>query len=490
MTSVAPGASGRQDRSNSGDAATAAAASPDEVPSKAWRALAVGAAGFVLFGFNSTATNLAFGAIADTFSDASESVVAWVASGYFIASAAFLPLGGRLADRLGRRLVFNVGLLGFALFAVISAVAPSVWILIAGRIGQAIAGALVIPSSLAMALPDFPAARRSSAVATWAAAGPLSAAVAPSAAAALLQVSSWRWVYFLSAPFALAAFGASLAFVSKSKADQDPGRLDLLGTVVATISIALLIVGISQSPDWGIANPSTIGVIVAAVVLGSYFLVRSSRHPTPLLNLSLFRIPEVTIANLANLFMSTTSLSIWLVWPLWLGRVWGYSTTRIGFAITVGPICAGMATLLGGRLADRYGQRWLMIFGSGLATCAVLWSFFMLGPEPDYAREFLPTIMGFGFGWGISNPSMNSWALSRVPQASFAEVNASFNTIRNLGGAVGVSTAVAIVGSADRSDVLAAYDRANLFFAAAIGLSCLTVTVGTLVLSRRRSAAA
>jgi EmrB/QacA subfamily drug resistance transporter len=458
-----------------------------QVPASAWRALAVGAAGFVLFGFNSTATNLAFGAIADSFSDVPESIVSWVASGYFIASAAFLPLGGRLADRLGRRRVFNAGLVGFAIFAVGSAVAPTIWVLIASRIGQAMAGALVIPASLAMALPGFPIGRRSSAVATWAAAGPLASAVAPSAAAALLQVSSWRWVYFLSAPFALAVFATSLVFVSKSKAEEDQERLDLVGTALATASIALLIIGISNGPGWGLGAPQTLGCLFAAVAFGVGFLFRSTRHPAPLLNLALLRIPEVAVANLANLLMSITSLSIWLIWPLWLGRVWGYSTSRVGLAITIGPICAASATLLGGRLADRYGQRWLMIFGSGLATCAVLWSFFMFGAEPDYVREFLPMIVGFGIGWGISNPSMNSWALSTVPQAVFGEVNASFNTIRNLGGAIGVSTVVAIIGPADRPDVLDAYDRANLFFATTIGLSCLTVAIGTYIISRSPS---
>lgn len=456
-----------------------------EVPARAWRALAVGAAGFVLFGFNATATNLAFGDIADSFPGVSESLVSWVASGYFIASAAFLPLGGRLADRLGRRRIFNIGLIGYAVFALLSAAAPSIWVLIAGRSGQAVAGALVIPSSLAMALPDFPIHRRSSAVATWAAAGPLSAALAPSVAAALLEIGDWRLVYGLSAPLALLVFGASLLFVSRSRADQDPGRLDLVGTVLATVSIALLIVGISKSPDWGVLSPTTVAVIVGALALGAAFLRRSESHPTPLLNLSLFRIPEVAIANLANMLLSTTSLSIWLVWPLWLGRVWGYETRQIGFAITVGPLCAGTATLFGGRVADRYGHRWLMVGGSALATVAVLWSFFMFGPEPDYVREFLPTIMGFGLGWGLASPAMNSWALARVPQAAFGEVNAAFNTVRNLGGAVGVSTAVAIVGAGDRPDALAAYDRANLFFAAAIALSCLTVSIGTFVLARR-----
>lgn len=443
----------------------------------------------MLFGFNATATNLAFGSIADDFPGVSETVVSWISSGFFIASAAFLPLGGRLSDRLGRRRVFNAGLVLFAAFAVLSAIAPSIWVLIAARVGQATSAGAVIPASLSMALPQFPEHRRSSAVATWAAAGPLSAALAPSTAAILLQISSWRWVYALSAPPALLVVALAYRYVPGGQVEPAEGKLDLPGTGLATASIGLLILGISQGPSWGWIDGRTIGSVMAAFLLGALFLFRSSRHPTPLLDLSLFRYPEVSLANLANLLMSVTSLSIWLVWPLWLGRVWGYSTSRIGLAITIGPICAALATLTGGRLADRYGQRWLMIFGSALATAAVLWSVFRFDTEPDYLRQFVPTIAGFGLGWGLSNPSMNSWALGRVPQEVYGEVNASFNTIRNLGGAIGVSAVVAIIGADGRPDTLAAYDRANTFLAASIGLSCLTVTVGTaLIAGKRRTA--
>lgn len=457
----------------------------DPVSPQAWRALAVGAAGYVLFGFNSTATNLAFGPIADDFSGVSETTVSWISSGFFIASAAFLPLGGRLGDRIGRRRIFNLGLFGFALFAVLSAVAPSIWVLIGARVGQAMAAAAVIPASLAMALPQFPESRRPSAVATWAAAGPLSAGLAPSTAAMLLEISNWRWVYAISVPAALIILAFAYRYVPGGQTEPSDGRLDLFGTALATAAIGLLILGIGQGPGWGWLNGQTISVLVGAVLLGALFLVRSGRHPTPLLNLRLFRHPEVALANTANLLMSITSLSIWLVWPLWLGRVWEYSNSRIGLAITIGPVCAGLSTLVGGRVADRYGQRWLMIFGSALATAAVVWSIVRFDAEPDYVGQVLPTIAGFGTGWGLSNPSMNSWALGRVPQAVYGEVNAAFNTIRNLGGAIGVSAVIAIIGAADRPDVLDAYDRANTFLATSIGLSCLTVTVGTAVLARR-----
>ena len=457
----------------------------DRISAKAWQALGVGALGFVLFGFNSTATNLAFGDIADTFDGVSEATMAWVASGYFIASAAFLPLGGRLADRLGRRRIFNLGLMGFIVTAILSAVSPTVWVLIAARSLQAVAGALLIPASLSMALPNFPVTRRSTAVAAWSSAGPLSAAIAPSVAAMLLNFTTWRWVYFVSAPIAALALLGSYRFVDESVGDQNQNRLDIGGTAMAVAAIAMLVIGITQGASWGWTAPATFGSILGAMAIAGLFVFRSRRHPAPLINFELFTVPEVAIANLANLFISITSLSIWLIWPLWLSRIWGYSPFHVGLAITIGPLFAGPSTILGGRVAEKFGHRFPIIVGSAISTCAVLWGVFMLSPEPNYVVGFMPSVAGFGFGWGLSHPQMNSWALAHVGANVFGEVNAAFNTLRNLGAAVGTAGAITILGSADRPDVLAAYDRANLFFAGWVGLSCVTVLIGTLWLGRR-----
>jgi MFS family permease len=354
-------------------------------------------------------------------------------------------------------------------------------------VAQAVAGAFVIPSSLAVVLPEFPAARRSSAVATWAAAGPLSAAVAPSTAALLLEATSWRWVYLLTAPAAALVLAGSYLTVRESRGDVDSAnRLDVFGSVLAVASVALLVLGIGQGTGWGWTSSRTIASIVVALAIGALFVLRSSRHPAPLVNLSLFRIPPIAIANLANFFMSLTSLSIWLIWPLFLGRVWGYSIGRVGLAITIGPLFAGPAALLGGRLADRHGQRWLMIVGSAICTAAVTWSIFSFSTEPNYLFALAPTVAGFGFGWGISNPSMNSWALANGPSSAYGEINASFNTIRNLAAAIGTAISIAIIGSADRPDPLDAYRAANTFFALAVGLSFVTVLIGTTLLTRTR----
>ena len=456
----------------------------EEISAKAWKALAVSAFGYVLFGFNSTATNLAFGDIEETFSQASEATVSWVASAFFIASAAFLPLGGRLADRMGRRKIFGIGLAGFAVSSVLSAIAPTVWILIAARAFQAASGALVIPASLSMILPEFPASRRSRAVATWSAAGPLAAALAPSSAAFLLGVTSWRWVYALSAPLAIISLVLSFFFVQESRGDESTERLDIGGTFLAIGAISLLIVGISQGSAWGWTSWATILVILESIAMAVVFVLRSMRHPAPLLNISLFRIPEVATANIANFCYSVTSMAIWLLWPLWLGRVWGYEPVKIGLAITAGPLCAGASTVLGGRAVERFGHRWPMIVGSAISTCAVLWSIFMFDPEPNYWLRFFPVVAGFGIGWGMSQPSMNSWALGTVPMEFYGEANAAFNALRNIGAAVGIAGGLALLGPADE---LLFYTRANIFFAVWVAAACITVTIGTWLLHPDRA---
>ncbi len=456
----------------------------ERVSGRAWQALAVGAAGYVLFGFNSTATNLAFSAIGDDFTSASEGTLSWVASGYFIATAAFLPLGGRLADRLGRRKVFQFGMAGFCASALLSAFAPTIWLLIAARVVQAIAGAMVIPASLSMILPEFPNSRRSTAVATWAAAGPLSAFIAPSAASAMLAAMSWRWVYGISAPAAAIALLLSWVTVRESVGEQNENRLDLGGTALAVAAISLLIVGISQGTAWGWSSAATVLVIAQSFALAIVFVYRSASHPAPLLNLALLRVPAVAMVNVANFFISITSQSIWLVWPLFLLRIWEYDRTDVGLAITIGPTFAGPASLLGGRLADKYGQRWLMIGGSAISTCALTYGVFSLGAEPNYWLDLAPVIGGFGLGWGLSHPQMNSYALNHVPAENFGETNAAFNTVRNIAAAVGTAGAVAIVGSADRTDALAAFGRANTFFTVWVALAFVTLAIGTWRLER------
>ena len=449
----------------------------EAIPSAAWRALAIGAAGYVLVGFNSTATNIAFGDIADSFANVPETTVQFVSSGYFIGTAAFLPLAGRIADRRGRARVFNIGIALFALSSVLSSIAPTVWVLIGSRAIQSIGGALIIPASLSMVLPMFPASRRSTAVAAWAASGPLSAALAPSASAAVLQIGGWRWLYFLSAPVASVILMIGVRRLKEVTPPSAEGRLDMVGAALGTSAIALVVFAVGKGRDWGWGSAEIVGCLAASVLFAVAFVVQSNRHEQPMIDFSLFRVQQVWMANAANSFISVCSLSIWLVWPLYLGRVWDYSNLQIGLGLTLGPVTAGSMTLVGGRVAERIGHRIPIQVGSVVMVGAVAWCWLVLDADGSYVTSFLPGIVMFGFGWGFSSPTMNSFALDAVPEPSWGTMNAAFNMFRNVAGAVGVAAAVAFVGAGDRPDIVAAFDRvfAFLFVVTAIGAAMTIV---------------
>ena len=430
----------------------------------------------MLVGFNGTATNLAFDDITETFSSVPETTTAFVASGYLIGTAALLPLAGRIADRQGRVRMFQLGVLIFALTAALSAVAPNVWVLIGARVLQAIGGALVIPASLSMVLPLFPEHRRSTAVTSWAAAGPVSAAISPSVSAALLQISSWRWLFLLSAPLGIVVWFLGRRLLEEQPLAPSKGRLDAVGSALGTVAIAALVFAVGKGTDWGWTSAAIIVSFVLTGVSLIGFFAQSRRHPEPLIDLSLFRIRQVWMTNLANTFVSVTSLAIWLVWPLYLQRVWDYSSLQVGLALTPGPIAAATMSMLGGRIADRFGHRLPIVVGSLVMVFAVGWYVFVIPPDGTYVTGFLPGIFAFGFGWGFSSPTMNSFALEAVPEAQWGSMNAAFNMLRNVAGAVGVAAAVAIVGSRDRSDLIEAFDRAFGFFLA------FTVTAAVIVL--------
>lgn len=437
----------------------------EAVPARAWWALATAASAFMLTSINVTGTNIAFPSIEAEFSDTARSTLAWALSGYGIVLASFMVLGGRIADRTGRRRVFFIGLGVFLVGSLGCAAAPAAWAFIAGRVVQGLGGALLVPSSLAMVLPLFPASRRTSAVATWAASGSVGAAIAPSLSAFVVDLTSWRFVYLLAVPVIVAVAFAGPRLLAESSDPSSTGtRLDLLGVPVGTAAIGLLALSIIQGPSWGWLGAGTLAALGGAAVLFPLFIVRSLRHPAPLLDLRMFKVRTVWSANLANVFMSMMGLSIWLVWPLFLTQIWGYSLLEAGLAITPGPVCSAFVGVLAGRLADRHGPRVLIAVGSVFPILSMLWMVWRFGPEHHYFSVFLPATVLFSLGFGLTFSPLNGAALRGVEPAVFGQVNAAFNTVRNLGGALGVAIVVALLGNA-RPIPFARFD--HTFFAMA-----------------------
>lgn len=454
--------------------ADAAGVTRAPIPRRAWKALAVSGLGYSLMSFNTTATNLAFGRISDTFSSARPTTLSWVASVFFIGLASLLPVSGRLADRVGRRRVFRIGLGIFAVGSLLSAFAPFAAFLIGARFVTAIGGALILPSSLAAVLPEFPKERHYTAVAVWAACGPIASAAAPALSAFVLAVTSWRVLFALSTPIALLALVGGWRAIGESSADGPHGRLDWAGVVVGTAAIASMVFAAGQGPALGWTAPAVLGAYVGIVVLTPLFLIRCARHPEPLLNLAVFRIRPVWVANLANFVLNLAGMGTWLVWPLWFARVWDYDAVQTGFALMPGPVLSGILTTLGGRVAEKRGHETIVRTGAVVTVVAMALPIVTLSAVPNYLTGAFAACALAGGGWAMTQPPLNSGVLSRVGADYYAEVNASFNTVRNISGALGVAIAIAIIGDADRPDVLAAYDRVWwTFFGVAVTLAVI-----------------
>ncbi len=445
----------------------------ETIERRVWLALTIAAAASLLISFNATGTNLAFPEFEKSFPSVSRTTLSWTLTGYNITLAALMLLGGRFADRLGRRRVFLVGTAIFGIGSLATAAAPTAGLLIAARVVQAIGGAIVMPSSLAMILPDVPPTRRGSIVAAWSATNSLGAAAAPSLSAVIIASVGWRAVYLLSVPVCVAAILLGRSYLRESKAPES-APVDPLGVPLVAVGMGLLALAIVEGPTWGWASPGVIGSFVGAAVFIPAFLWRSWRHPVPVLDLRVFRARTVWSANLANLFLSMAGTSIWLVWPLFLTNIWGYSLLKTGLAITPGPVNAGIWALIVGRIIDRHGPRMLVTIGCGFPLVATLWFATQLGTEPEYLTGFLPGILLFSTGFGLTFSPLNAAALEGVPTAAFGQVNAAFNTIRQLGGALGTAAVVAVLSG---TLVLGKFNAAYLLLASLAGCSALVVFV-------------
>jgi EmrB/QacA subfamily drug resistance transporter len=400
----------------------------------------------LLAAFVGTATNIAVPVLEKEFPDAGLATVSWVVSGYNVAQVTFMLLGGRMADRIGRKKVFLQGLTIFAIGAALSGVAPSIELVIVARLGQAIGVALMLPASLAAVLPEFPQERHGSVVSLWSSMGILGAATAPIVAAGILQVTSWRVVLLAAVPVAIIAIFAGQRVLQPGLVAENPGPLDLVGTVTGTAAIGALTFAIVQGRIWGWTDPRIVAMLIAVPISATIFIRSSRRHPEPLIDLDLLRIPTFTITTAASALLSMSTTATWFLYPLFVTEVWDYSILQVGLAMTPGPAILVITAPFAGRLADAHGYRRLLIFGATMATVGTAWMAWRLEPDETYVRAFLPGTLSIGLGMGAMLGPANAAALRDVPAPQLGSANATYNMARMALSALGIAITAAIIG--------------------------------------------
>ncbi|WP_229867707.1 MFS transporter, partial [Streptomyces chryseus] len=271
---------------------------------------------------DSTVVNVALPRIGEDL-DADLAALQWTVNAYMLTLAGLILLGGALGDRFGRRKVFVVGVVWFAVASLLCGIAPDAGILIAARALQGVGGALLTPGSLALIQASFHPDDRARAVGVWSGFGGVGAAVGPFLGGWLVDGPGWRWVFLLNVPLAALCVPVALKHVPESRDPQAHGRFDVFGAGLAALSLALVTYALIAAPERG-PSAVVIGSAVVGVVLGALFLAVEKRRSDPMMPLTLFASRQFTAINVVTLCVYAAFSGFFFLTALQLQVVAGY----------------------------------------------------------------------------------------------------------------------------------------------------------------------
>ena len=409
---------------------------------------------------------VAYPSIRADFPEASLSLVSWVLTSFTIVAAALLIPAGRIADRVGRKRVFLTSLVIFSFGSLCCSVAPTVPLLIAARFGQAIGGAMLTPSALALIMTTFPIERRAFAVGVWSTVNGAIATAAPTIGALLVEKASWRWAFVLIVPIGLGCFVVGRKVLDES-VDPDAGPLpDPLGVVLVMGGVAALAYGVVQSSTWGWNDPGTLIALATSAVLLAWLVQRCATHPSPVIDLRVFR-PFVFKANaVAALAIGITFWGGYYVFIQFLTAGWDYSIIGAGLLLIPMTLVASVVGAPAGRLIDRYGHRALMVPAALCFVVAMLWLRLRAGDTPEVLTVWMPAAVLAGLTNAVCFPGVNSAGAKVAPSHSLGVTAGIVQTIIRIGGAIGTALGIALVGDvAQEQQGVDAFDTAFLVLA-------------------------
>jgi EmrB/QacA subfamily drug resistance transporter len=363
----------------------------------------------------------------------------WVISAYALVFGGFLLLGGRLADLLGRRRVFMVGLVIFTIGSLLCGFAWSEASLIVARAIQGLGAATISPAALAILTTTFTEGReRNIALGAWGAVGGFGAAAGVLLGGVLTDLLAWEWIFWVNVPIGIAALVLAPILLVESL-DAHGQSHDVFGAVLITSALVLLVLGITQGYSWGWTSGRTIAVFVASAVLHLAFLVWERRQPDPLVPLSIFvRLRTLTAANVAGFILGTALFAMFLMLTLYMQGVLGYSAmeTGVGYLAVAGTaiIWANVAAMA----VNRVGVKPALIFGMSLLTLGLLY-FTQVSVDGSYWTDLFPgfLIIGLGMPFCFVPITIAALAGTRPDEAGLA--SGLINTSQQIGGAVGIA---------------------------------------------------
>lgn len=420
----------------------------------------------------------------------------WVMSAYTLVFGSFLLLGGRIADYLGRRRVFVVGLLGFGVASALAGLAQNAAMLFAARALQGGFAAVMAPAALSLLTVTFTEPHeRARAFGVYGAIAGGGAAIGLVLGGVLTQYASWRWTLLINAPIAIITALAARRYIRESRVEVRHGY-DLPGALTSTTGLFLLVYGFTMVSSHGWGSALTLSLLAGALALLGAFVALEMRSSHPLLPLKVILEKNRGGSFLASLFVGSALLGTFLFLTYFLQGILGYSALRTGFAFL--PFSGGI--ILGATLASRFlprtGPRNLMIAGLSISTLGLFW-FSRLGADSTYLAHVLAPEILVSIGMGLAFVPMNSTALFGVQEENAGVASALVNTTQQVGGALGTaflntvaasSTAAFLVSHAATASLVRSatvHGYTTAFEVSALLIAMAALVAGVLVGSRR-----
>ena len=367
----------------------------------------------------------------------------WIVTGYALSFAALMLTGGKLADLFGRRLIFVAGIVVFTVSSFMCGMAGSGSTLITWRIVQGVGAALMNPATLAIISATFPPKQRGMAIGIWAGVSAMALAIGPLVGGLLTEHVGWSWIFWINVPVGIVGVAASFLLIDESRDDSHEQRPDIPGLLTSGLGLFSLTYGLIEANTYGWGSTRIVGAFAVAAVLLAAFVALELRQRLPMLDLTLFKNGTFAGANLAMLLVALSMFGVFFFVSLYMQNILGFSAVQAGAAFLPMTLLVMVVAPIAGKLSDRFGSRWLMT--SGLSLLAVqLFYYSTLGTGATF-WNLLPALIVGGFGMSLAMTPTAAAVIRAVPVAKAGVGSATLNSMRQVGGAIGIALMGAIM---------------------------------------------